>query len=785
MNRRVLLFFVCVFTTLSLMQIYFERKRWDHSGQVAKERKNFLPELSEKTLLPPQKLATFVHEGEKASFARKGVQLQEGVWLLFSLKEEEMADELVLFERGEERKSVKKIFEREGAYAFYSAEEDSTLKTIYLDPIVHNLPLWYLSIENSPLLQAAEYLSGQLLFEEQTHPAKDGVVLSHWKGSWIPVGFYQAESWRFFPFGEEEGLQAKLSWESLPIVTESSKEEFHLLENASFQLLFTTQGGAIREINLPFQGEEGGRNVVKEIGFDRFLYELAPHQSHFPLYSAQEEGGRIQKGGYYPLLRRGLLNERGEQIKEVSPHYFSMNIISPSFPKLQDQSYRMVEKSSSHIVFELVQARRTIRKTFTLPSQEEHPSYLFHLEIEIEGDSKDLWLTSGVPEVEIISGSAHPVLKYRTTRKGRGQVQTLKHSESKKIEHLSLDWVCNGNGFFGLLIDPLSRTTDGFGLEVLNPEEGDSVPSRLFFLRGREKSVGEGIFAGHQFLLPLQGGAKKRSFRIFAGPFSGEILSRIDGQFANKEEEYTPNYSSCTSYNGFFSWISGPVMKLFVFLMRKFHFLTHSWTFSIFLLTFLLRLLLYPLNHWSFRSMRKMKEIAPEVSRIQKEMAQRPKEAQIAIMQLYRKNRVNPMGGCFPLLIQFPFLCAMFDLLKSMVELRGEPVVTGWIDDMASPDVLFRWESSLPIIGREFHLLPLLLVCIMWLQQRISSPLGQGDSAQQKQQRTIGNFMNILFAIMFYNFPAGLNIYWISSMLLGILQQWWMNRSSQPQPISL
>src|SRR5262249_815759 len=147
----------------------------------------------------------------------------------------------------------------------------------------------------------------------------------------------------------------------------------------------------------------------------------------------------------------------------------------------------------------------------------------------------------------------------------------------------------------------------------------------------------------------------------------------------------------------------------------------------------------------------------------------------LEIMNLYRERGVNPVSGCFPLLIQMPFLIGMFDLLKSTFELRGASFIPGWIDDLPAPDVLFSWNRPLPLIGNQCHLLPILLGVVMVVQQRMMSTMPKDPSLwteQQRQQRFMGNIMAVVFTVMFYSFPSGLNIYWLSSMLLGMLQQY-------------
>ena len=150
------------------------------------------------------------------------------------------------------------------------------------------------------------------------------------------------------------------------------------------------------------------------------------------------------------------------------------------------------------------------------------------------------------------------------------------------------------------------------------------------------------------------------------------------------------------------------------------------------------------------------------------------------VVALYREKKVNPLSGCLPILIQLPFLIGMFDLLKSVFELRGASFIPGWINNLTAPDVLFSWNYPVFFFGTSFHLLPLLLGAIMYVQQKFASqtpkdPALMTDS--QKQQKMMGNIMVIVFSVMFYHFPSGLNIYWLSSTALGIFQQWFSKRN--------
>ena len=216
--------------------------------------------------------------------------------------------------------------------------------------------------------------------------------------------------------------------------------------------------------------------------------------------------------------------------------------------------------------------------------------------------------------------------------------------------------------------------------------------------------------------------------------------------------------------------------------MQLFYAITRSWAVAIILLTISLRAMMYPLNAWSIRSSIKMQEIAPKVKIVQDRYKKDPRKAQMEVMNLYKESGVNPFTGCLPMLLQMPFLIGMFYLLKSSFPLRGAPFIPGWIDDLAAPDILFTWGQPLWFIGNELHLLPILMGVSMYLQQRLTSKLPKDPkqiSDTQKQQKMMGNMMSILFTVMFYSFPSGLNIYFMFSTLLGVLQQWWMMKKSK------
>lgn len=574
--------------------------------------------------------------------------------------------------------------------------------------------------------------------------------------------------------------------------TASKKEQkFYVLETPYQQLVFSNIGGALAEVNLPFENKENKESVVREIEFDKEILEKNPQNAYFPLHAYftpnGKEGEKHDKGtlgGFYPLLRRDLVSATNEQVIKVHPRYYALNVVS-EFPEVAELVYDVTHFDEKSITFEAKQRHRRIIKTFSLEKDEVNAPYSLNLSLKIEGDSKGLWLTSGVPEAEIISGSPAPALKYRITRNNSPSVELIDlPKDSITVSSVYPDWICNSNGFLGSILNPTTKIDAGYRAEAVS---GTAVPSRLITIDSENERFKAKDLPGYMTLLPLKAQEGTSEFRTFFGPFADGILKTIDKTYSDPATGYTPDYIACQTFHGWFSFISEPFAKFLFILMNFFHSVTGSWALSIVLLTIALRIMMYPLNAWSSKSMVKMQQIGPEVQEIQERYKKDPKKAQVEIMTLYRERGVNPVSGCLPMLIQMPFLIGMFDLLKSTFELRGAPFIPGWIDNLTSPDVLFSWSSpSIPFIGNQFHLLPILLGLVMFLQQKLMSTAPTDPALltdQQRQQRAMGTMMSVLFTVMFYHFPSGLNIYWLSSMLLGILQQWWTTKRMAKLPI--
>lgn len=235
---------------------------------------------------------------------------------------------------------------------------------------------------------------------------------------------------------------------------------------------------------------------------------------------------------------------------------------------------------------------------------------------------------------------------------------------------------------------------------------------------------------------------------------SGELqMSVYVGPKERKElEKAYDGFERLIDY-GFFSFIAEPLARFMTFLYSY----VKNYGLVIICLTILIKILFYPLTRKSFRSMKKMQELQPKVNAIKEKYKKDQQKQQQEMMALYKKEGVNPMGGCLPMLLQIPVFFALYQTLSQSIELRGASFL--WISDLSAPETIF------------FKPLVLMMGASMFLQQSMT------PTAADNKQAQMFKFMPILFTAMFWNFPSGLVLYWFMNNFLTIGQQYLINKS--------
>ena len=190
-------------------------------------------------------------------------------------------------------------------------------------------------------------------------------------------------------------------------------------------------------------------------------------------------------------------------------------------------------------------------------------------------------------------------------------------------------------------------------------------------------------------------------------------------------------------------------------LLKHVHNIVGNWGWAIVIVTLLIKLLFYKLSETSYKSMAKMRALQPKLEALKERCGNDRQQLSKATMELYRKEKVNPLGGCLPILVQIPVFIALYWVLIESVELRQAPFIL-WIHDLAAPDPYF--------------ILPILMGTTMFIQQRLSP--APPDPTQAK----IMMFLPIVFTILFLQFPSGLVLYWTVNQGVSILQQWYITK---------
>lgn len=285
---------------------------------------------------------------------------------------------------------------------------------------------------------------------------------------------------------------------------------------------------------------------------------------------------------------------------------------------------------------------------------------------------------------------------------------------------------------------------DSYFLSALFPEEASNPRLWAKFDEGKLST---------ELLVPLPSdGPATVPFRVFSGPKEIEILERVGYGLARALDL------------GWFSLVAEPMLRV----LKFFHDYTGNYGVDIILLTILIKVLFIPLTQKSFKSMQDLQRIQPEMKKLQEKYKDDRETLNKELMELYRRHKVNPLGGCLPILLQMPVFIGLYNALFYAVELRHAPFFL-WINDLSAPDRLPAVPSPplAEIAGIDIRIpvLTLLMGASMLVQQRMTP--ASGDPMQQRMMM----LMPIVFTVMFVSFPSGLVLYWFVNNILTIAQQ--------------
>ena len=259
-------------------------------------------------------------------------------------------------------------------------------------------------------------------------------------------------------------------------------------------------------------------------------------------------------------------------------------------------------------------------------------------------------------------------------------------------------------------------------------------------------------------------------FNIYLGPQLKNKMNVFnrpqDNSFGVKDLYFEKGLES----GGMFNWLQ-IVLK---WIMTLFYSIIPNWGVSIILLTLFIKILLFPLQQKSLKSSARMGEVSPKLKEIKEKYKDDPEKMNAATMALYKEADIHPFMSFIPTLIQFPILLAMYGLLNKHFELRGAMFIPGWIMDLSAPESVLSFPFTIPFIGNELHLLPIIYLATMMLLM-IYTQKSTGGANNGAMQIFMTYLFPIIFFFVLYNTSSGLLLYWTMSNVFSIIQQFFTN----------
>ncbi len=518
-----------------------------------------------------------------------------------------------------------------------------------------------------------------------------------------------------------------------PVVTDEmrEKEKKVWLENGYCRMTFTRYGAAVDEILL-YTTETNKEVVVR-----------GKQPVRIP-------GGTVDDEGVNPLV----VTSREKEGLDLSTYPFDLK-----------------KETDRKLAGELtLNGGLKVTKSFELADK----GYLLTMDLVFENQSEQ---AMDVPAYQVKVGAAFPVERKAGYKEmnflalGAGKVQKLltnpKKSESKSLSFLR--WASVANKYFALILSPEPRN-EKLGNAAVRvtkvipeiaelPKRGGSSKSSS---KDEEHFFSLGIGAEGFDLKP--GKKVLQRFSFYAGPKEYDRLKRLSkGLAGDRQLEKVMSF-------GVFGFVGIPLLKVLNWSYK----VVPNYGLAIIFLTILVKIILYPLDQKSYKSMKEMQKLQPLIAELRKKYKDDPRQAQVEQMKLFKEHKVNPLGGCLPMLLQMPVLIAMFGMIRSAVELRRAPFAL-WIKDLSEADAVLDFGVEIPVIGHSLNILPLILVATFLLQNKISKA-GSSATQQDPQQKMMGHFMTVFFGIIFYNMPSGLNLYFAVSTVLRAIQQYFVQK---------
>lgn len=531
------------------------------------------------------------------------------------------------------------------------------------------------------------------------------------------------------PIPAPPGLTAApLSPTAFPAEADAPEELLELTNNIA-RYIFTSRGGGLKQVQLLEYPETVPTRRQKRQG----PQDVATLNTPAPAPAlALMDGPAWQGDGRFELTRI----ENGVQARKLLTNGLAI--------------LKTFHLSTNYLLEAKVRLENRGTEALALPAQEWVVGTATPMNAQDDGSAVGVMWFNGSSETDISA----PWFANKTLGCFPGTPRALYQAGQSNVV-----WVAVHNQFFTLAAMPQHPALEIIArkLELPRPtgEDALNLPANRPAPLGYQATM---VYPG--LTLP-PGGSIERDIHLFAGPKEYRTLARIAARFHN-------DIDRVMGFGGFFGFFSKALLLSMNWLH---HALSLSYGWAIIVITIIIKLLFWPLTQASTRSMKRMQALQPQMKAIQEKYKEDPARMNRKMMEFMRENKVSPLGGCLPMVLQMPVFIGFFYMIRSAIELRGAAFL--WVADLSRPDTLFMIPGlgfipfiGVPGVGLPFNLLPLIMGATMFWQARLTPPSPGMDPMQAKLMR----YMPLMFMVFLYNFSAGLTLYWTVQNLLTIAQ---------------
>ena len=497
-----------------------------------------------------------------------------------------------------------------------------------------------------------------------------------------------------------------------PLVTAQGPEELLEVETTEARFIFTTHGGGLKTIELK---QYPAVITCNDKGVDPTNRVRLNTAAPLPVM-ALLGGGVVQGDGLFKLTQNGqtVVAEKSltTGLRIIKEFAISSNYLINVKVRLESQSGEPVALPSHEVAI----------GTASILGARDDPTrlgaYWFNGEKKLSVDeawfaNKTLGCFPGTPRTMYLEGG-----------------------------NSNVAWGAVHSQFFAMATIPKERAAQVRVVRIPLPVATNAVPSGAppFGLQAS-------LVYPATVLSATQ--ALEREFVLYTGPKEYKRLARLSNRL-------NTNIDTIMDYEGFFGWFAQVLLSS----MNALHGMGLNYAMAIIAITIIIKLLFWPLTNASTKSMKRMAALQPQMKAIQEKYKDNPQKMNREMMDFMKKNKVSPLGGCLPMLLQIPVFFGFFKMIQSAIELRGEQFL--WACDLSKPDTIF----TIPGLNIPVNPLPLIMGVTMLWQARLTPPSPGMDPVQQK----IMKYMPLMFLFILYNFSAGLTLYWTVQNLLTIAQ---------------